>query len=172
MSLLKRQDYVLALRDAGFAFENSYPAEMQYKLLERVGRCHLALGHPDEAKANFEKAVDNLERFAAKGERKKSKLQLLQTLIGDCDKKMKTGSDSDSEFPTAPEKYIRNLVPKLPNPHPQFPAFSDAVEVRYGGPDVGRFCVAQRRIGPGDLIAVGTPYVWLLGKVRGFVFLS
>lgn len=141
---------------------------MQHKLLERIGRCHLALGHPDEAKDNFEKAVLNLEKFAAKGERKKSKLQMLQTLIADCDKKKKLDT-SGSEVPKSPEKYIQNLVPKLPNPHPQFPAFSDAVEVRYGGPDVGRFCVAQRRIEPGDLIAVETPYVWLLDKVSDLI---
>ena len=138
---------------------------MQHKLLERVGRCHLALGHPDEAKASLEKAVHNLEKFAAKGERKKSKLQMLQTLIADCDKKMKSGDSNAVDATKPPEKYLRNLVPKLPSPHPQFPTFSDAVEVRYGGPDVGRFCVAQRRIEPGDLIAVETPYVWLLDKV-------
>ena len=63
------------------------------------------------------------------------------------------------------EKYLENLVPSLPHPHPKFPAFSDAVEVRYGGPDVGRFCVAKRPIEPGELLAVETPYVWLLDKV-------
>jgi hypothetical protein len=66
------------------------------------------------------------------------------------------------------DKYVENLVPELPNPHPKFPSFSDAVRVVYGGPDVGRFCVAGRQIEPGELIAVETPYVWLLDKVPIF----
>jgi hypothetical protein len=48
-----RRDYTLALRDADFAFEYNYPPEMQHKLFERIGRCHLALGDPDKARQTF-----------------------------------------------------------------------------------------------------------------------
>jgi flagella basal body P-ring formation protein FlgA len=159
---VNRKDYVLALRDADFAFENNYPIEMQHKLHERIGRCHLALGSPEKAKESLEKSVENLEKFAPKGERKKSKLKVLQTLIKECEENK---DFRDPNVPTSSEKYLENLVPKLPNPHSKFPAFSDAVEVRYGGPAVGRFCVAKRPIEPGELLAVETPYVWLLDKV-------
>ena len=120
----------MALRDADFAFENNYPEDMHHKLYERIGRCHLALGQPDLAKESLQKAIVNLEQFAPKGERMKAKLKSLQTLVKECDE-----SNEDGEKSTAPnrsEKYLENLLPALPNPHPKFPALSDAVEVRYG----------------------------------------
>ena len=94
--------------------------------------------------------------------RKTSKLKILESLIKECG-----CNDGTKKFCAAnkSEKFLENLVPLLPNPNPNFSSFSDSVEVRYGGPDVGRFCVASRRIEPGELIAVETPYVWLLDKV-------
>ena len=124
-----RKDYVLALRDADFAFENNYPEDMHHKLHERIGRCHMALGQPDLAKESLRKAIVNLEQFAPKGERMKSKLKSLQTLVKECDESTEEGEKPSA--PTRSEKYLENLVPALPNPHPKFPAFSDAVEVRY-----------------------------------------
>lgn len=51
----------MALRDAEMAFENNYPKEMHHKLLERMGRCHLALCEYTKAKDNFEKAIKSIE---------------------------------------------------------------------------------------------------------------
>ncbi len=69
---------------------------MSHKLHERIGRCHLALGHREEAKASLRKSIENLERFAPKGERTKAKLKSLQTLIKECDE----NKDVESSVPT------------------------------------------------------------------------
>ena len=69
---------------------------MAHKLHERIGRCHLALGQPEQAKESLRKSIENLEKFAPKGERTKAKLKTLQTLIKECDEK----KDEESAVPT------------------------------------------------------------------------
>ena len=60
---------------------------------------------------------------------------------------------------------MRNLTPKLPEGHPKFPTFSNSITVEYDPEGVrGRYCVASRDIEAGELLAVETPFVWLLDK--------
>jgi len=50
--------------------------------------------------------------------------------------------------------------------HPKFPSFSDAISVQYDPQGVrGRYCVASRDIEPGELVAVETPFVWMLDRI-------
>ena len=63
------------------------------------------------------------------------------------------------------KKFVRNLVPELKEPHPKFPNFSNSISVQYDPEGVrGRYCVASRDIEAGELLAVETPFVWLLDK--------
>lgn len=78
------------------------------------------------------------------GERMKSRVKMIRDLVKECNSRM-----SEQKRESQPQKYLVDLVPHLANPHPKFPAFSDSVEVKYGGPDVGRFCVASKVIEPG-----------------------
>ena len=68
------------------------------------------------------------------------------------------------------KKFIGKLVPDLESgekshQHPKFPSFSDAISVQYDPNGVrGRYCVASRDVEPGELLAVETPFVWMLDK--------
>lgn len=63
------------------------------------------------------------------------------------------------------KKFVRNLVPELKECHPKFPNFSSSISVQYDPEGVrGRYCVASRDIEVGELLAVETPFVWLLDK--------
>ena len=72
------------------------------------------------------------------------------------------------------KKYVAKLIPDLgkspgdksmAQQHPKFPSFSDAISVQYDPQGVrGRYCVASRDIEPGELVAVETPFVWMLDK--------
>ena len=82
------------------------------------------------------------------------------------------------------KKFVAKLVPDLvkegqkgeeksPKQHPKFPNFSDAISVQYDPNGVrGRYCVASRDIEPGELVAVETPFVWMLDKdsTKGVIF--
>ena len=63
------------------------------------------------------------------------------------------------------KKFVKKLLPDLQSAHPKFPSFSNAVSVQYDPNGVrGRYCVASRDIEAGELLAVETPFVWLLDK--------
>jgi len=77
-------------------------------------------------------------------ERMKSKIKMLHDMIKECTKVH--APNLDFQHP----KYLVELVPQLSDPHPRFPTFSDAIEVKYGGPEVGRFCVSKKTIEIGE----------------------
>lgn len=155
-----RGEHGLAIRDADLAFEANYPDELQHKLYERKGQCFMALGKSDEAKQMLKKSIETIEKSKAiTGERRKAKVKALQKMLDEA------AELECSEKPDSNDKYLRKLVPDLPNPHPKFPSFSDAIKVEYDPQGVrGRYCVASRDLEPGELLAVESPHVWLLDK--------
>ena len=165
-----RGEHALAIRDADLAFEAKYPLELQHKLYERKGQCLIALGKYKEAKVMLQTSIDLLEKSSSlKGERRRLKEKTLQKMLQDIEEEHGIGMESEnnatSENAHLAKKYVRKLVPDLRDAHPKFPAFNNAVSVQYDPQGVrGRYCVASRDIEAGELLAVETPFVWLLDK--------
>jgi len=112
----------------------------------------------------IDKSIELLSHSTLKGERRKGKEKTLQKLLQDI-------ADMSAEPKTLEKsrdlshKFVRKLVPDLSKPHAKFPAFSEAISVQYDPEGVrGRYCVASRDIEAGELLAVETPFVWLLDK--------
>jgi tetratricopeptide (TPR) repeat protein len=164
-----RGEFALAIRDADLAFDAAYPDELKHKLFERKGQCLVGLGKTKEAKAMLQKAVEYLAKSNIKGaERKKAKEKTLEKLISDLLEDANVAAEPAAKMASDLSiKYVRKLIPDLQgdDQHPKFPNFSSAIKVEYDPKGVrGRYCVASRTIEPGELLAVETPYVWLLDK--------
>ena len=151
---LDKNHHSLALRDADFAFETDYPEDLHYKLYERKGLCFTALQRKAEAKEAFNNAVNSLQKSSLKGDRLKSKQKALEKLLAETDAKTEAKTEKN---------YSENLLPKMDKTHATFPSFCDAVEVKFEE-GRGRFCVANRTIESGEIIAIEKPFVWLLDK--------
>ena len=114
----------------------------------------------------IEKSIELLAHSTLKGERRKGKEKSLQKLLQDiADMSADPNSKTLEKSHDLSRKFVRKLVPDLSKPHPKFPVFSEAVAVQYDPQGVrGRYCVASRDIEAGELLAVETPFVWLLDK--------
>lgn len=158
-----RGEHALAIRDADLAFTARYPEELQHKLYERKGQCLMALGKYSEAKVMLEKSIELLDKSTSfKGERRKAKEKSLQKLLQDIAKSCANNNENSGDLG---KKFVSKLVPDLSECHPKFPRFSSAVSVQYDPNGVrGRYCVAARDVEAGELLAVETPFVWLLDK--------
>lgn len=112
-----------------------------------------------------EKSIELLlSHSTLKGERRKSKEKTLQKLLQDIAEMSDEPQPLEKSHDLS-RKFVRKLVPELKQPHTSFPALSQAVAVQYDPKGVrGRYCVASRDIEPGELLAVETPFVWLLDK--------
>ena len=112
-----------------------------------------------------EKSIELLlSHSTLKGERRKGKEKTLQKLLQDIAEMSDQPQPLEKSHDLS-RKFVRKLVPDLKQPHATFPAFSQAVAVQYDPKGVrGRYCVASRDIEPGELLAVETPFVWLLDK--------
>ena len=111
-----------------------------------------------------EKSIELLSQSTLKGERRKGKEKTLQKLLQDIAEMSDEPPPLEKSHDLS-RKFVRKLVPDLKQPHPTFPAFSQAVAVQYDPRGVrGRYCVASRDIEAGELLAVETPFVWLLDK--------
>eukprot|EP00093_Oithona_nana_P003709 03709.XXX_1099_2702_1 [CDS] Oithona nana genome sequencing. len=112
-----------------------------------------------------EKSIELLlSHSTLKGERRKGKEKTLQKLLQDIAEMSDEPQPLEKSHDLS-RKFVRKLVPELKQPHTSFPALSQAVAVQYDPKGVrGRYCVASRDIEPGELLAVETPFVWLLDK--------
>ena len=147
------------MRDADFAFDANYPKELHFKLHERKAQCQISLGLQEEASKSLNNALQSLEYSNLTGERRNTRLKLLKKMIDDLDKTNTKNGFPDKES----TKYGKDLLPELKERHKIFPSFSNAVQVQYEK-SRGRYCVANRRIESGEMIAVEKPFVWLLDK--------
>ena len=121
-------------------------------------------GCQNEAKEMIEKSIELLSHSTLKGERRKGKEKSLEKLLQDIsDMSVDPKTLEEAKSHDLSRKFVRKLVPDLSKPHPKFPAFSEAVAVQYD-PFRGRYCVASKDIEAGELLAVETPFVWLLDK--------
>ena len=141
------------------AFEAKYPKELHFKLYERKSQCQIALGLQEEASKSLNDALKSLEYSNLKGERRNAKLKLFEKMVADVDKITPKSGTADANF----KKYGQDILPQLKEKHKMFPSLSDAIQVNYEK-NRGRYCVANRRLESGEMIAVEKPFVWLLDK--------
>ena len=154
-----KEEFFLAIRDSDLAFEAKYPKELHYKLYERKTQCQFALQLHEEASDSLKMAIKTLEDSNLKGERRNAKLKALEKMAADINTKKDNVDKSEKEC----KKYGKNLLPEFKDKHDNFPNLSNAIEVKYEN-NRGRYCVANRKIESGELIAVEKPFVWMLDK--------
>jgi len=144
------QEYDNCLQDIEGALAFGYPEELRYKVFERQGRCHQALGKYEEARQSFEKALACMEQAKATEEKKveiKADLEKsISEIQGDCENQPIALLNSRNNF-------------KIWSPHKQFPNMADCLEIKYT-PSAGRHGIAADNIAPGEIILIEDPVAW------------
>ncbi len=69
------------MEDIWLALELGYPKELRYKLHDRRGRCHLAIGKDSEARSDFEEALKSLGKANLKQKKREELQKELQDAI-------------------------------------------------------------------------------------------
>ncbi len=129
-------------------------SDQRYGLLERKAHCLAALGDVDQASKTVDEAVEALKDSGLKANRLKAKTEMLQRL------KRNIQTSEKKKIKVLPD---RTTLPTLSSPHPGFPSFDGGIRVKYES-GRGRYCVAERDFVPGDLLAVETPFVWMVDR--------
>jgi hypothetical protein len=152
----ERRRWRLAVRDVDRALAAtaaSLPPLERCKLLERKGIGLIADGQTEAGAEVIQEAIGVLNASGLKGAKLKSKTEQIS--------KMQAAAEASAganrgQSPT-------RSVPALVRPHPQFPNLSDCVSVQFSA-ESGRFCVASRDVDVGEVIAVDTPFAWMLDR--------
>ena len=132
------------LEDIEAALMFGYPEDMQYKLMDRRGRCLLRCQRLYEAQEALEVASLLVQKSKLSAE---DKLKFKQDI---------KDSMNQSVMPEGNEDRDEEEQCLLIDPHPCIPGLSSKVEVRYDARR-GRHSLAAQEISPGEAVCVDTP---------------
>ena len=162
-ALFHLRHFTESLRDIELAMEHGYPEATRYKLFERQGSVHLALGNTSEAAVSFQKALDNLLVAGLSPKATATWQANIEKQMKNCQKatvRPAAGVVSDS---------TKMTVPALTGePNEKYRNASVAVKVRYDA-SLGRHAVADRDIKVGDVLMAEMPFaaIMLPGEYAG-----
>ena len=132
------------LEDIEAALMFGYPEDMQYKLMDRRGRCLLRCQRQYEAQEALELASLLVQKSKLSSE---DKLKFKQDIKDSMNMSVVQERDEDRD------EVEQCLVF---DPHPCIPGLSSKVEVRYDARR-GRHSLAAQEISPGKAVCVDTP---------------
>jgi len=154
--LAQTKQFKLALQDIELSFHAGYPPELAYKLHDRSAKCYQEQGNIAEAVSSLRKAVEAVTEAKVEDDKKEKLREGFRSSLAQLESwKDKTSGVSDS----LSDKYPG--LPRITNPNPLFPAFSEAVEIR-SEVGRGRFGMTTRDVKMGELLCVETPPVFFL----------
>lgn len=159
-ALYQLQRYRECLADIELAVGHRYPATLAYKLFDRKGRCLLALGRTDEARAAFRKVYDLLALSNLDDSRRQSLRDSTARQIDAC----ALSPDDNVAVLTQFDFGTARHPPAVSGERSRvFPNASDAFDMKYS-PDFGRFVTASRDLLVGEFLLVEKPYVSVLDR--------
>lgn len=162
--LAQGQQWPLALQDIQLSFDAGYPSgispglltysvpDLAYKLHERRAKCAQAQGRHIAATKSYQQAVEALTDTKLELEKREKLLEGFRKALSGLPAEDQPGGSDEGKT---------ERLPSLASPNPQFPAFSDAIELR-SAPGRGRHGVARRPVALGELLAVEQPPVFFL----------
>lgn len=149
--LFNKKQFSSCLEDCKSALLFGYPKELQYKLYERMGRCHVALGKNKEAKEAFDKCVKLLDDSKLADDKKTVIIKDIDVIKANMNEKdscdvLENGQDCSNKL-------------TLASSNKQFCKLSSSVDIVYND-QAGRFAQANKIIQPGEVILAETPVTW------------
>jgi len=156
--LLQMKRYDECLTDLALALRYGYPRHLRYKLYDRQARALIELGRFDEAMEALRKLLSSLSLTRLEPDQRGSISRNAEKKMDFCSSavvqpKAANDSSTDKDAVSAPAISGSN--------NDRFPGASDAFDVRYHQ-DKGRYGVASRNVGVGEVLLVETPYVSVL----------
>ena len=128
----------MALQDISLAFLAGYPLDLAYKLHERRSKCLKDLGDFKNAELSAKECIEAITEAKIENDKKEMFRENVKKFMNDLPKE-----------PNATGTYVENdssmMLPRITTPNKQFPAFSDAIELKHEA-GRGRFGVASRDI--------------------------
>ncbi|XP_051162262.1 SET and MYND domain-containing protein 4-like isoform X2 [Leptopilina boulardi] len=168
-ALYHLNDYELAIIDAEEAVKMGYSKELLYKLDDRRARCLLALEEHSKAMDAFKSALKALD-YAKIPLEKKQKLESdIRVMLAIMERGAKLNENNNKLITKKIKTKLtkKSQLPKTKDINLSYPAFSNAVEIKDAGGEIGRFAIATRDIAPGEIIAVEKAHcAILLGEYR------
>ena len=159
--LFHLKQYSQCLMDIRLSLEAGYPINLQYKLYDRQGKCHLLLGQTTEAEARFNLALGSLEKAKLDNKKIDTWVRDLGRNIKKCEK-IQDGIEAVEDTNKARDEGTKQDVPGFAEEsHQKYASLTLACKVAYT-PEQGRYLVANRDIKPGEVILVEKPYASVL----------
>jgi len=162
--LLQMKRHEECLADLTLALRYGYPRHLRYKLYDRQARALIELGRFDEALAALRELHSSLSLTALEPEQRNS-------IARNAEKKMDFCSSAVVHPPAPPPKDAGVAATDDDGPraapaisgssNDRFPGASDAFDVRFHQ-DKGRYGVASRDVGVGEVLLMESPYVSVL----------
>ena len=146
------EDHSKCLEDIEAAMMFGYPEDMQYKLMDRKGRCLLRSQRDFEAQEALEMASLLVQKSKLSSDDKLKFKQDIKTSIS-------TGQEAGLRTEAVEED--KEEVQVRFDPHPCIPGLSAKLEVRHEA-GRGRHSVAVTEIAPGEAVCEDSPVTWCL----------
>lgn len=150
--------FELSLSDIEEAVRGGYPKELMYKLEERRARCLLALKRHSMAIEAFRRSLKALDEAKITAEKKQKVEYDVRVMLAVMEKGNELNNKNKNTITQTNGTASTHTSPQLPQlsspQNPEYPAFSDAVEIKESDASVGRHAVAKREVLPGEVLAV------------------
>lgn len=143
--------YKNSLQDIELCLMLPYPEDLQYKVLERRARCHLALNNLKKAIDDFKSTMPSLLKSKLDSQNRQKKEYDISIMIALLSKTLSEGAPKKK--PDA-AKDVLPPVPKLAGKKNQnYPAASDLIRIERN-PTEGRYGVANSEIKTGEVLMI------------------
>jgi len=159
--LLQMKRYADCLRDVALALRYGYPRHLRYKLYDRQARALIELGRFDEALEALRKLHSSLSLTTLESDQRNTIARNAEKKTDYCTSAVVQQQSAAGADSTATDKDGVNLPAISGVNNERFPGASDAFDVRYHQ-DSGRYGVASRDVGVGEILLVEAPYVSVL----------
>ena len=152
--LFEWEAYTLAINDINLAFKGDYPANLHYKLWERLGKCYSKLHNYVEAIKAFKMGITTLQDNADLAIKQRSeRTSLLSQWIKNCEEP----DDVKENVIEVENKVYTVTAPKISDVNQIFPCAGKSFSI-VDEPGKGRHAIATEDIRAGDVIIVEKPY--------------
>ncbi|XP_023324175.1 SET and MYND domain-containing protein 4 isoform X1 [Eurytemora carolleeae] len=144
----QQREYMYCINDCEACILFHYPANMQYKILERQGRCYINLGLEQKAQDCLTQSLHLVTQSGMSKQDIEKFREGVQVELNKKIEKKETKKQSKEQL-------------TVTDPHPECENINKALEVNYTE-EKGRFTVTQDNILPGCVLLKDTPVTWFL----------
>ena len=158
-TLYQMKKYGACLVDIDLAIFHKYPARLMYKIYDRKGRCHLALGNIAEAVIYFDEAIATLSLAGKNAQQQVATSKSIEAQLAEC-RSLLQGTVAEKQ--TSGDGHRPMQAPYVSGrPNTRFSSATQSFDIQYSD-TAGRYVRSSEDTLVGNFFIVEKPYASVL----------